>query len=171
MALPTSRSTTYAALSQVKSADLNLIQDCIIDGKHGDRVRNIHVLTGYSIGATAVFGGGAPYIDKVALGTGAFVVPLDFTQGDRIKTITVSVFGNGAADLAVDLRKTPAAVTTASVIAPGPIAVTNPAAAWADVVFNYTDTTIAAGEVFSLHLAPNATGIELGPIRVTYDHP
>jgi hypothetical protein len=30
MALPTSRSTTYAALSQVKSADLNGIQDAII---------------------------------------------------------------------------------------------------------------------------------------------
>jgi len=35
MVLPTSRNTTYAALSQVKSADLNDIQDKIIDSHNG----------------------------------------------------------------------------------------------------------------------------------------
>lgn len=34
MALPTSRNTTYAAGSQVKSADLNALQDQFIGGKH-----------------------------------------------------------------------------------------------------------------------------------------
>lgn len=35
MALPTSRNTTYAPTSMVKSVDLNDIQDCITGGKHG----------------------------------------------------------------------------------------------------------------------------------------
>lgn len=37
MALPVSRNTTYTALSQVQSADLNAIQDMIIGGRHGAR--------------------------------------------------------------------------------------------------------------------------------------
>jgi hypothetical protein len=37
MALPFSRNTNYAPGSQVESADLNDIQDCIIDGSHGSR--------------------------------------------------------------------------------------------------------------------------------------
>lgn len=37
MALPTSRDTNYSAGSQVLSADLNNIQDCIVDAAHGSR--------------------------------------------------------------------------------------------------------------------------------------
>jgi hypothetical protein len=36
MSLPFSRNTTYTPASPIKSVDLNDIQDCIIDGKHGD---------------------------------------------------------------------------------------------------------------------------------------
>lgn len=35
MALPSSRNTTYAAGSDIRSADLNAIQDCIVSRKHG----------------------------------------------------------------------------------------------------------------------------------------
>ena len=35
MALPTSRNTTYAPGSDIRSADLNALQDCIVGGKHG----------------------------------------------------------------------------------------------------------------------------------------
>lgn len=38
MPLPTSRNTTYAPGSQVKSADLNALQDEIIEGGHGDKI-------------------------------------------------------------------------------------------------------------------------------------
>lgn len=37
MTLPDTRNTTYAALSQVLSADINDIQDKIIDGSHGEQ--------------------------------------------------------------------------------------------------------------------------------------
>jgi hypothetical protein len=36
MALPTSRQRTYASSDPVLSADINVIQDCIISAKHGD---------------------------------------------------------------------------------------------------------------------------------------
>ena len=54
MALPSSRNTTYAIGSDIRSADLNAIQDCIIGGKHGSRKVFIP-----AFGRQPIVGGGA----------------------------------------------------------------------------------------------------------------
>lgn len=46
MTWPTTRLTTYAAGSQIKSADLDAIQDAIIGQKHGTRTKYINAANG-----------------------------------------------------------------------------------------------------------------------------
>ena len=53
MALPLTRNTTYAPLSQVLSADLNAIQDMIVEGKHGVIRKIVPANFGQGTGASA----------------------------------------------------------------------------------------------------------------------
>lgn len=86
MALPSSRNTTYAALSQVKSADLNALQDCIIQGARGDLELLIDVTDGHAASGTwtqnsnhGVTAGG---------GGDAWTVGIPVRVGDRIRSVT-----------------------------------------------------------------------------------
>lgn len=88
MALPFSINTTYAAGSQVKSADLNAIQTVIKD-RHN---RTIHFDPhGWGLGTNAQFG------DEIAqIATGSFIAWLSLTPwliaGDTIKQFTYRWF-------------------------------------------------------------------------------
>lgn len=81
--LPTSRNTTYAIGSQVKSADLNALQDCIIQRRFP--------LTGYVIPAAsfAKVSGAATYSDATGrwVGVGTFIAALPAIPGTLIDSI------------------------------------------------------------------------------------
>ena len=100
MALPTSRNTTYAAGSQVKSADLNDIQDSIVQGAHG--------AVDYFIGAEMFAiptGSGSqlifntpdrPYVDLNAGAIDEFYVPVSQVVPIGGEIIEVEVYANNA---------------------------------------------------------------------------
>lgn len=102
MALPDSRNTTYAADSQVLSADLNDIQDCIVEGKHGART---HFLSA----ARAIFNGSAAEIDIGAeliwLSSGIIngYCPIPAKLGDRVTAVEVYVEDSGAVTVTAKL--------------------------------------------------------------------
>lgn len=90
MALPTGRNTTYAAGVQVKAADLNDVQDCLIGGKCGE----VRLELGAGMGVSAYWtltsclpptGADfwlAPATSDVAV---SFTLPL--RVGDRIRAV------------------------------------------------------------------------------------
>jgi hypothetical protein len=91
MTLPTSRNTTYAAGSPIKSADLNDLQDAIIDGAHGDQ---------YVIVGAAAFqqggGSGSPTFngwtwDGDASNSATMFATVPLLEGDRI--LEMSYYG------------------------------------------------------------------------------
>lgn len=210
MSLPASRNTTYAALAQVDSADLNALQDMIIaigkllsaqaqvvfpavtlaglltanagvtlaanqhvtvsgtgDFKHGDRVLIIPGSAANSNGSTT-YNTTTGAINSTGAATIFFQIPL--RVGDRIKSVTYSMQGDGAADVtSVDVRTFVAATSTAASI--GTTSHTNPAAGFADFTIDVTDTTIAATMSTWIQFVINATGISLAQLRITYDRP
>ena len=97
MSLPSSRNTTYAATSPVKSADLNLIQDCIIGGKHGTLTKQVGIspsCPGYANASGIATSGGA-------LSSG-MIIPLHV--GDRIATVRAYVNDNATGPTKVRLQ-------------------------------------------------------------------
>jgi hypothetical protein len=119
MALPSSRNRTYAADSPVRSADLNDLQDCIVDGKHGDRTlifgaAAFNVQTAVANWATAT----VPQRDEgqwsfAAAAAGRIVAPVILPVGTRIRTVTWHFDKNSqAAALTMYLRKRTGTTTT-----------------------------------------------------------
>ena len=97
MALPLTRNTTYAALSQVLSADLNDIQDQTVNGFHGSITGRVAAVEGELIGAAtrptfgymAFDGASAPSVEAVAL-------PLKLPYGSTLEEIRLFGTNQGA---------------------------------------------------------------------------
>jgi len=105
-------------------------------------------------------------------GTTTYVLPVPLRTGDTIKTITVAVLGNVAAD--ADISSFEAFVVTAagSRTSLGSTSSTNVPNAYTDVTLNVTDTTLASGEtvfaVITVDPGAGATALSLGNTRITY---
>jgi hypothetical protein len=96
-----------------------------------------------------------------------YSIPL--ITGDRIKHVVFPVFGNASADItAISVYVTSVAGVDTLI---GSETVTNPAAAWVDIPVDVTDTTLAAGDTVTLVISISASGVAIGNVRVTYDHP
>lgn len=104
MALPTSRNTTYAAGSQVKSADLNDVQDKIIDlheGKHGEITRWLP-LPGIETGSGATpednvrLNTNPRYIYLVGGNNARLTIWLPLAEGERLKAVHFHLYDNDA---------------------------------------------------------------------------
>ncbi len=105
----------------------------------------------------------------VSTGIGAVYLPIVLNEGERIKSVTFAVYGDGSADLSYDFYTVTAAGVQTSI---GPAGtVTNPPAAWADTTVDVTDTTVASGMSIYAAFLSNAANIRIGNIRVTYDRP
>lgn len=166
MALPTSRNTTYTAGSQVKSADLDDIQDCIISAKHGDVIRNVSPFSGQvqTAGGFVSVGGTAGYM--VSTASAILSVSLPLTVGERIKTVSYLLFGDGAADVTVKVVSMDATMTGTQI---GTLTTTNQAASWSVLTIDVTDTTVAANGSVFIEFSANATGLRVGSISYTCD--
>jgi hypothetical protein len=105
MSLPLTRNTTYSAGSQVKSADLNDLQDMIIGKKHGSISRVYPASLGIGDGTAGLtydngyIGGGIGHWTNVnAPATHGIVdFPIDLVVGEIITAITIYLHTGGAA--------------------------------------------------------------------------
>lgn len=147
-------------------------QDIAVSGtgdyNHGDKTLTLSATAyAWATGTTATISTGPI---RVSAGAAAdFYMPIPLRVGDRVKSITISHYGDGAADI----NNYTVVVTAASggTSGIGVTTVSNPPASWVQTPLDLTDTTLAEGESLTLIVGLNATGIELGNVKVTYDHP
>lgn len=137
--------------------------------KHGDRVKTVSSWGVNYLGTAPSF-----FLAPVRVQSNAGGVSLyysfEFLTGDRIKSFTFSRSGNSVANIAsVDIQVTSAAGVD-TVIGPA-TSVLAPNSTWADTTINVTDTTLAAGDTVSMLISISATGLSIGNVRITYDHP
>ncbi len=166
--LPGSRNTTYGADSPVKSADLNDIQDCLIGGKHGDKVLHINPAWGRGTADTIDSGG----VVTMQNAGSAWSVSLPLLVGDRVKSVTVRMFGDGAQDTTLRLKKYTDGVGADLET----LAINNTPAAWTDFTMNVDpDEALAVTDLMNLFWdatsGGGAPGLKIGLIKVTYDRP
>lgn len=170
MALPLTRNTTYAADSKVKSVDLNDIQDEIIAlwaGQHGDVVEVIAPAAAH-VDANCAYSFSGRYI--ASTGTAQCDFPLPVRTGDRIKSFTIARYGAAASSIVFRAYKMTAGGTVSEIETA--VTVNNPAAAWTDTTFDIDpDVVVAAGETFFFAVEFGATGMRVGAVRMTKDHP
>lgn len=167
MPLPESRDTTYTTDAPVKSVDLNQVQDCIVAGAHGAVVATAHAYAFERVGQSLAGGGWIEWTGA----SSAFWAP-QLRAGDRVSQLVLRVYGNAVADFTIGVYKYSSAAA-ATQLCPGgtTFAVTNPAAAWADVVIDLIDSTLAAGESLMVEVAGNAAGLRLLNAQLTHTHP
>ena len=131
--------------------------------KHGDRVRTINAM---DMVISSGFTPGGITLQSTGAAIGFLILPFDV--GERIKSVTVALFGDGAADVTIDVKT----VTTAGVLASiGTTTVNNQPAAWSDTTLDVTDTTVTASLALHIRFDVTATGLSIGNVRVTYDRP
>lgn len=174
MTWPTTRLTTYTAGSQVKSADLDAIQDTIIAGGHGDQ----SLVTPWEY--RQMGSGVASNVFAFDESIGAFATPgantnlMSFGRlrvGDRLKSASFYLYGDGTTDASIDIflgTFNPAAMSNL-----GSQSVTNQVAAWSLYgVTLGTPHVLAAGEYVIAKLEfSTVSGANVGPIQWIYDHP
>jgi hypothetical protein len=157
--LPFLRNTTYAAGAQVKSVDLNALQDNVTLYKkppttHAFSPQLLAQITGTFTGVTAAGAAQTPYHQSAAAVDGCFAVPCEV--GDMIVGFTYAAFGNGVANATANLYLSdgtmPAPATSI-----GAKVDTARGAAWGDnVLGSFTPTLIAAGQFLFLGLVVSA---------------
>lgn len=174
MALPTSRNTTYAAGSQVKSADLNDVQDKIVDihvdGVHGDRYKSVGGWIPYNWSTatagrnltTGAFDGNA--------GSGSLSLDLGLAEGDRIKSAACYTYGDGVDDHNYSLWIVSQNPGTAPVQLGATVTATNAPASW-NVRSIASTHTLQAGESIVALMEGVGSGSFVGPVRVNWDRP
>lgn len=156
MGLPVSRYRTNAPGSQVFSADLNGIQDQLID-----LPRFYHAAGGY--GADAVIVPGSGWLLSQALGR--WWIPLPLRIGSKLWKVTLHGNDTGGA-----LTVTPYRISTAGVrtTIPG-FSVSPSCGAWSPGTGASTTAaayTIAAGYFHYAHIDYDSTGLEFAGVEV-----
>jgi hypothetical protein len=175
MSLPTSRNTTYAAGSQVKSADLNDLQDCIVDSIHSDRVLMLGAAAGQSAPGEWVYYSGITTTTarwKPTAQGDVALFPLPLRAGDRIRSIAGYIKDTTSKVIGVRLYKTvgSTAVTTT------PTSETSSAGDASVQVIEVTaiDLTVADGDLYSIavrQVSDTFTTTECYGASVTFDRP
>lgn len=183
MPLPISRNTTYAADSVVRSADLNDIQDAIVNLHAGEfvtaRKMRIHAMAG----AGQTDGSGAIYweiqsahaVSKSA--SRAFWLPIALDEGDRITA--ARAFVRGTASNAVSAKLWKAAMeadgsSAAAILTPTQIGSTQTGAATLThetLIFTGLTETIATNLFYYMEILSTAGLQYFYGAEITYDHP
>jgi len=136
------------------------------DYKHGDRVLVIPGCAATAVPNTSF----TTNLGKVASTALADIpVALPLREGDRIKSVTVARFGDGAVDIGFSVFATTTAGSSTQI--GGPVSVINAVAAWTDTTISVTPTTLSSGVCLHLSMSPQDTGATFNNIRVTYDRP
>lgn len=100
---------------------------------------------------------------------GTWVIPVPLLTGDRVQSVVLAGFGDGAVDVTVNVNyigKTGGSSTKATTT------ITNAPAGWNDSTATAgAPAALAAGEVCIVTVAPNATLFAFNNVRVVYDRP
>lgn len=131
---------------------------------HGDRALFINAIacqvdTAWTVSDTVI----------VSTGSGYARWAPELHVGDQLKSVAVVMYGNGAADAIIDVLEVPtdgSAPTTR-----GTTTVTDPSATVATQTLNFTDFTITTGRSAVIRVNPNAAGIGVYSLTLTYDRP
>ena len=159
MSLPSSRNTTYAPGSQVLSADLNAIQDGVVNlyaGYHQQITIQIPAVLGSAQDSTASWAKppGSAYISYNTGGADdVWHVPIVLRQGQRIKACRGYVrdnSGSGGTVVTMTLRKGKTTGTESSIGSP---AASSGAGADQTLTIGSLTEVVGAGESFYLTFA------------------
>lgn len=163
--LPDSRNRTYTAATPVDPNDLNDLQDMVIGAKHSAMTRTFSPTKGHGNASTA----DALNLTVDLADAGTWTVPLEgLMEGDRITSVSVAIFGDGASDLNWNVHRHQPPMTTVS---DSGTTETNPPAAWADYTYNVADFTLIEGEIPYVTFDAVGAGISIGPIKVVVSRP
>lgn len=133
--------------------------------KHGDMVRSFGCVNGLATSGTFGFNLGG----RISGGAATLIYDLSgWNSGERIKSFSVALQGNGTVDGTVDVVHQTAGGTNTNI---GTSTLTNVPASWANTTINITDTVIADGDVVYVVITANAAGLEVAGSQVTYDRP
>lgn len=160
MSLPESRNTTYTTSDPPKSNDLNELQDCVIEGKHGELIWTFQPATGTYDNCS--YDGANNYLEA----TGApwsWYYPLYLPAGITITDITFGRFGTGAGSLSLTLRSVSAGAVGTDIDTE---LVVSPAAAWTDTSLILAATTTAALS-YKLYITGSTIGQLITCLRLT----
>lgn len=169
MALPTSRNTTYAASSKVKSVDLNDLQDMWVGDKHAERQHTLPAAAFAVKSGTAVLGDGqwtfsATTILVAALGP---IIP----AAHRLVAVAWYYNRGGAGTITRRVRKRELSVpgAAADLAGPGyPIADTT-GAAW-ETAIDILNLVAVDVEGAWLEIQFDNAGHVFGGVRLTFDN-
>lgn len=170
MALPTSRERTYAANSQVFSADLNALQDQFPSGgKRSSWTRSFWPKMLVDGDFVKGLTGTQPYIKSTALSTAPVFIEIPCDEGDRITAFTYEAFGDGSADAVTIVAYAVGMSGFASPTTLSTVTDNNRAASWGSVVMpSFTAQVVAAGG--GLYLKSTAdTNYRIGLCHATFD--
>ena len=180
MALPTSRNTNYVAgVSQVKSADLNDLQDKIIDlhsGKHASKTHTVSAERMRAEGTDWAFIvnlGNTPVWSHTSAVTSYLVVPAPNEVGDRISAARVfcQLDTGSTAALSARLYKVNATTGTATAKSDA-VSTANTTAFQTITLTNVANEAIAVNEQWYVVLTTGANVVKrVHAAEYTYDHP
>jgi hypothetical protein len=165
--LPFRRPRTYAALSQLKSADLNAMFDCHIAKAHGlIKVPIPPVII--NTGTAWSYDPGMPNDQVVSTGAGLVRLAVPCEVGDTILGVELRAFGDGAVDAQIDLSYLDAAMVEQPIAS---LADNNRAAAWGSAIVSALTTpgtihTMANNERLRLSVNANAVGYLVSQIKL-----
>lgn len=155
MALPSSRNTTYVpGVSQVKSADLNAIQDCIIGVKHPEIERGYAAAAWQTDGTNGIKNnvGGAWTVGGTGVESFTTGLP-EIPAGDRITTVGWSYSRGGAGTVTMRLRRRKSDGSAPEAITPSAGSETDSTGAAIETNVVTYNHTVAAGYFYYLTFA------------------
>jgi hypothetical protein len=179
MALPFSRNTTYGVGSQIRSADLNELQDAVVAGKNGALIGSDSALKAFiQSGFAFADVGGNPILQLAASASGGVYFAIPLRVGDRLSAVRVICQHSGGVAnqiTAALVRQTAvsgnaSATNTVLVSATGIVATTN---LQTITLTPGSPETIAAEETVIVQInGANSAGTKsLFRIEWSYDHP
>ncbi len=168
MALPNTRQLTLNPSDPVPSSLLNALQDCIVGGKYGPSIIQVHPSVVQPQLATSIaYNFVGDYAEYTSGGSAKAMFPVSIESGARILSITANLYGAAVNSITLVSRPDGAGI-------PGTIGTASPTttAAW-----SLTTITVAGGgyvvgvaESVALLWSPSAAA-RIGSIRLVIDHP
>lgn len=137
--------------------------------KHGDRTETTNAMDG---NATAIWVVNttthAMEANGASGGASDLEIVLPLLVGDRIKSVSFQLQGNGTADITTTVTFLNSSMSGSSI---GSATTNNQPASWSVITIDVTDTTIVANSAVIIGFASNAAGLMVGNISYTFDHP
>lgn len=107
------------------------------------------------------------YISSTA--SGYCAIPIVVDVGERLKSVKIMNYGDGAVDLTINVYKMASDGTLSDIASAA--AITDVPASWQDSTIDVTDTTCASGDHYYIRIHANAANARIGAVRTVLDYP